>query len=174
MTEIGAGAINNLFEIGRKIDAIKSVSSQTTNEEDSSWLHRLKLRKFGRIKHMVDDLHWRTARWLCSKYSTILIPKLYLKSTKNSSYVNRAASFLSFCRFIDRLQLKARDYGVNVVIVGEAFTTKTCGVCGHMEDVAGSRTFHCSRCGLDIGRDFNAARNILIKYMKEHLVATPV
>ena len=174
MTEIGVGAINELFQIAHKIDDIISASSKTTNEEDSSWMHRLKMRKFGRIKHLVDDLHWRTARWLCSNYSTILIPKLYLKSKKHSAYVNRAAGFLSFCRFIDRLQLKAKDFGVNVVIVGEAFTTKTCGSCGHLENVGDSRKFECSRCGLSVGRDFNAARNILIKHVKENLVATPV
>ena len=45
--------------------------------------------------------------------------------------------------------------------VSEAWSTKTCSVCGHLNDVGASREYHCAHCGLTADRDAQAAKNIL-------------
>jgi len=41
-------------------------------------------------------------------------------------------------------------------------TTQTCSFCGHRQKVRLSeRTFKCQKCGVEIDRDVNSARNIL-------------
>ena len=48
----------------------------------------------------------------------------------------------------------------------EAFTTKTCGLCGTINhNVAASKIFECVEptCGVHIDRDVNGARNILLR-----------
>ena len=67
--------------------------------------------------------------------------------------------------FKERLLFKAHELGCKVLIADEAYTTKTCGKCGQLnDDVGGSRTFTCP-CGYIADRDHNAARNILLRYL---------
>ena len=47
------------------------------------------------------------------------------------------------------------------VQVSEAWSTKTCSMCGHLNDVGASREYHCAHCGLTADRDAQAAKNIL-------------
>ena len=51
-------------------------------------------------------------------------------------------------------------------IVDESYTSKTCGSCGFIkENLGGNKVYKCDSCGLEIGRDHNGARNILLKNM---------
>ena len=46
-------------------------------------------------------------------------------------------------------------------------TTQTCSFCGHRQEVKPSeRTFKCQKCGREIDRDVNSARNVLRIAMK--------
>ena len=55
---------------------------------------------------------------------------------------------------------------LNVHIVNEAFTSKTCGCCGKINHLlGGNKIFKCTSCELSIDRDINGARNIYLKYM---------
>jgi len=56
-----------------------------------------------------------------------------------------------------------KQWELNVRIVDESYTSKTCGVCGELNNVAGKEVFNCSSCGITGDRDALAARNILIK-----------
>jgi len=51
-------------------------------------------------------------------------------------------------------------------IVNESYTSKTCTECGELNDVQGSEEYHCNVCGLDVDRDVNGSRNILIKNLR--------
>ena len=54
--------------------------------------------------------------------------------------------------------------GVKLFLVDESFTSKTCTRCGWLNQSLGkSKTFVCKNCDLNIDRDINGARNILIK-----------
>ncbi len=72
---------------------------------------------------------------------------------------------MSHYLFRQRLISKAEEYkNCQVVIVGEQYTSKTCGLCGKLnEDLNGKKLFECPSCGLEIDRDNNGSRNILIK-----------
>ena len=73
----------------------------------------------------------------------------------------------SHYRFQMRLLNKAREYPwCQVVIVSEAYTSKTCGKCGTINNkLGGSKVFKCGSCGLVCDRDKHAARNILLRYL---------
>jgi transposase len=48
---------------------------------------------------------------------------------------------------------------------------KTCGRCGHIhEKLGGNKRFKCPACGLEIDRDANGARNILLRYLALHVL----
>jgi len=70
---------------------------------------------------------------------------------------------LSHYKFRERLKQLAKRTGNNVIEVSEAYTSKTCGSCGHMdENLGGKKTFECS-CGYKCDRDIHGARNIYIR-----------
>ena len=57
-----------------------------------------------------------------------------------------------------------------MLVVSEAYTSKTCGRCGWQHPLlGGAETFECENCGLHIGRDINASRNI---YIRAHVDGT--
>ena len=59
---------------------------------------------------------------------------------------------LSHCEFRNRLIYYATTKHRRVVIVSEAYTTKTCGNCGCIKEVGAAKVFSC-KCGYTMDRD---------------------
>ena len=77
---------------------------------------------------------------------------------------NRILDIYSHYKFQTKMTYQGEKYGCNVCIVEEDYTTKTCGNCGYMNNFVGnSNIFWCSHCKIDLERDYQAARNILLK-----------
>jgi hypothetical protein len=67
----------------------------------------------------------------------------------------------------DDFHHKSKKYNYQLIIVDESYTTKTCGCCGMINNFIGnSNIFWCSSCKIELERDYQAARNILIKNTK--------
>ena len=78
------------------------------------------------------------------------------------------AHVLSHYTFQQKIQNKAETEGKRVILLNEAYTSKTCTNCGNLNKTLGSKkTFSCNNCKLVIDRDINGARNILIKYLQK-------
>jgi transposase len=67
--------------------------------------------------------------------------------------------------FKTRLVNKAREHpNCRVIICGEEYTSQTCRECGYLHrKIGGAKEFKCPGCNQESDRDFNAARNILLK-----------
>jgi putative transposase len=77
-------------------------------------------------------------------------------SLQNTGFLGRFAEFLTY---------KARKVGKRVVRIAEAYTTKTCCVCGRVRDrKLSERRIHCD-CGNPLDRDQNAAVNIMVRFL---------
>jgi putative transposase len=78
--------------------------------------------------------------------------------------------FLSIGHYtvLEKMKEKSRRYGSKILIVGERYTSKTCGRCGLINrELKGEETYKCNKCGLVIDRDINGARNILLRTIGE-------
>ena len=122
-----------------------------------------------KIKNIVNDLHWKVAHFLCKNFETIILPRFEVKGmtykTKNiNSETTRKMLTLSHYKFKERLIHKAKMWNRRLLIVSEAFTSKTCGHCGTINEKLGSnKTFKCNNCDLIVDRDINGARNVIIR-----------
>ena len=77
---------------------------------------------------------------------------------------NRYMDILSHYKFKEKVLYQSNKYGCNTKIVNESYTTKTCGNSGSMNHFVGnSNIFWCPCCKIELERDFQAARNILLK-----------
>lgn len=123
-----------------------------------------------KIKNIIDDLHWKTANYLCSNYDHIILGKLSTRdvvdneNSKLSKKNKRLLYTLAHYRFRERLAAKCEEYNVKYHLVDESYTTKTCGCCGDINNkIRSEKLFICEKCGVKIDRDYNGARNIIIK-----------
>ena len=126
-----------------------------------------------KIRNLIDDLHKRLAKWLCECYEVVLLPSfetsqmLRKGQRRIGSKTARSMATWSHYRFKQRLLAKAREYPwCKVLIVDEAYTSKTCGMCGHIhQTLRGNKVFRCPHCSFEIDRDVNGARNILLRFL---------
>ena len=63
------------------------------------------------------------------------------------------------------IKYKAQGYGIEVVMVDEAYTSQTCSVCGTRDksDRKHRGLYVCKHCGAVLNADVNGARNILFR-----------
>jgi transposase len=89
--------------------------------------------------------------------------KIFTKKIRLNKNVKYVLGCLSHFSFKQHLQSKSLEYGCQLKIVSEEFTSKTCTNCGYISDKYSNRIKTCTNCNYSIDRDYNGARNILIK-----------
>ena len=86
-----------------------------------------------------------------------------LKSKKLSRKTKRLMCMFSFYSFKEKLKWKCDTYRKKLVIVDESYTSCTCGMCGKINNTGSNEVFHCVYCGVELDRDVQGSRNILLK-----------
>ena len=69
-----------------------------------------------------------------------------------------------------KLMDQCEKYNTKLTITDETNTTLRCGCCGNIKkrsEIEGSRIYKCNKCGMKLDRDYNAARNIMLKNDKK-------
>lgn len=122
------------------------------------------------MRNIRDNMHWKTALNLARGFDRILLGSMSTKSIVKCQgnlhkSVKSVAYMLSHYLFKERLIAKAEQYGSEVIIVDEAWTSKTCGGCSRVNHNLGAKKhFNCEYCNFSYGRDYNGARNIALNY----------
>jgi len=113
-----------------------------------------------RIANQRHDAHFKLAHQLCDGYDVLGFEDLNLSGMKK--LWGRKVSDLGCAQFMLILQHVAHMRGKQVVKIGRwEPTSQTCSGCGHRQPIElRERVFVCTECGLKMGRDHNAARNI--------------
>lgn len=123
-----------------------------------------------RIKGLVDELHWKSIKFLTDNYKNILIGDLSTKGIvcNNNSvlreYNKQLAYALSFFKYRERLSYKCLIKDCNYIKVNEYYTSKTCSLCSYYkEDLGSNKVYNCNNCNSILDRDVNGCRNIILK-----------
>lgn len=138
-----------------------------------SRVYKKKLVKLERRKeNVLNDLHWKTITNIVRNNDFIFYGDIkshdIVKGGKNRK-LNGDTNNLKFYVFKQRLLHKANECGKKVFVINESYTTQTCSFCGNMYKGEKSKVYSCNNCNRKIGRDVNAAKNILIKGIQCHL-----
>ena len=126
--------------------------------------------------NLIDELHWKTINNIVKNNDYIFYGDIkshnIVKHKKNKT-LNKNTNDLKFYEFKKRLLEKAEEKNKVVYMVNEAYTTKTCSMCGNINNLVGSsEIYKCKNknCNIHIGRDINAAKNILMKGIINNLL----
>jgi putative transposase len=188
--EWGRGDIGRIYRLCHHLDDLTSRASRKrvdpagpprtksghVVDHHRRWrMRRVMARMRQKIRDLVDDLQHRVAKWLCQEHDVVLLPEFETQrmirrgQRRLRSKTVRAMVTWAHYRFRQRLVAKAREYaGCRVILVDEAYTSKTCGRCGCIHrGLGGSKVFRCPCCGLVADRDLHAARNILLRYLSD-------
>ena len=134
---IGKGDFGRIQRLCARLDDLLSRASKAGHQRKRN-MHRAADRLRLRIRNLVEELHHKAARYLVDNYDVILFPRF-----ESSDMVRRGArrlqrksvrNLLTFAhyRFRSFLQWKAGQTGKTVLVVNEAYTSKTCSWSGEM------------------------------------------
>ena len=132
-----------------------------------------------KIRNLIDELHKKIAHFLVTNFDIILLPTFETKQmTKRGARKLRSKSVrqmltLSHYRFKAFLKQKSFEYGVQVVDVCEAYTSKTVSWTGEVVSNLGGAKVIKSSDGHRMDRDLNGARGIFIKNVSRALMVLP-
>lgn len=169
---LGVNCRDRLWALLGKLDHYDKWLFSCKEPKDRRYWRKKKLNIYRKMNDLKDELHHKITSYLTGQYSHIVIGKLNV-----SDLVKREGRFLrtkevrsilglSHYQFRMRLAQKSNEMGVNLIQANEAWTSKTCTACGNKnKNLGGSEVFDCRNCGINIDRDINGARNILIKVM---------
>jgi len=120
----------------------------------------------------LDFLH-KISNKLVNSYSFIALEKLNSKEMskriKGKLHLGKHIIDAGWNKFTNMLCYKAEEAGCKVVFVEAKNTTQECSNCHRIvEKQLSDRIHHCPFCGLNIDRDMNAAKNILIRATQGH------
>lgn len=89
--------------------------------------------------------------------------KEFIKKSRLNKNVKYVLNQLSHYKFRQHLANKCKEYGCQLKVVSEEYTSLSCTKCGFISKNFVKRIKKCTQCNFEIDRDTNGARNILIK-----------
>jgi putative transposase len=132
-----------------------------------------------------DTLH-KITTYLTKNHSRIVIEDLCVSGLLKNRKLSRVIADVGFYEFRRQLEYKCEWYGSELVVAPRFYpSSKRCSVCGNIkrEMTLSDRVYVCTKCGLEMDRDLNAACNLVAASWTEtenacgedvRLVADPV
>ena len=128
-----------------------------------------------KVTNRIKDCHRKIVKYLVENYDTIIIPKFHVKEMckrdKRRIESSTVRNMLGWSHYKFRMMLISKileNKKKKVLFPSEEYTSKTCTRCGEIKRNLGSaKVYKCLKCDLEIDRDVNGSRNILLKTLSE-------
>jgi IS605 OrfB family transposase len=160
-----SGALRKLRRLSRTMSRRQGPDRRTGRQSSNRW--RRVSASVGRAQGRVadqrkDGLHKLTTR-LAAEFGTVVIEDLHVAGMLRNRRLARHVADASFGEFRRQLEYKAAWHGGLVIVADRWFaSSKACSGCGAVKAKLplSERFYSCASCGLVLGRDVNAARNL--------------
>ena len=175
--QIGKGDFSRIARMAVHLDDLLARLDPKRNENRVTAKQRYCMRRSAgkmrlRIRDLVDELHWKTCRFLVQNFDVILLPTFETKDMvlkcKRKIRKKSVRSLLTFShfRFKMRLKNKASEFGKVVLDVDEAYTSKTASWTGEVKNIGGAKFITSG--GIKVERDINGGRGIFLRSLVDH------
>lgn len=111
-----------------------------------------------------NHIHQMTSEFVKAKPTYIVIEDLNVEGMLKNHKLAKAIQDNRLAEVRRQLEYKCEWYGVELVIADRFYpSSKLCSDCGHKKEQfkLSERVYHCEHCGMEKGRDLNAAINLL-------------
>lgn len=145
--------------------AAKNIARLQRKKEKSKNKRKIKkalAKAHGKIQNKRADFNHKLSKCIVQTYDIICLEDIKVSElTSQHSNINKRMFDIGISQLKQMITYKAENAGKLVVLVNPAYTTQTCSSCGERHSLAlTERKFIC-KCGLELDRDVNAAKNIL-------------
>jgi len=164
---LGGYMNDQLVNIRTKISLVDRRISKCPDAKLKRKLRTHQIRLYRQHKRVRDHHHWEIINDITNNYSGVLLPPFETKNVSGmlKTKTNRVMFGISHFTFRMRMKGKCEEKSLLYAEPTEEYTSKTCGSCGRINYLLGSKkTFECF-CGIVCDRDIHAARNILLKWL---------
>lgn len=176
----GQIGFHDFSRIQRLAHAYDKLKSRIDTHKVNKGKFRMRVAAFRiqqKIRDLIAELHHKAALFLVQNYDVILLPEFPTQNMarratrKIRSKTARGMMSFSHYQFKDFLKFKAFEYGKTVLIVNEAYTSKTHPQTGEIKKVGGAKRIKLLD-GTYMDRDYVGARNILLRALGDRPVST--
>ena len=112
----------------------------------------------------VNYLHQTTRQLVNLLPKRVVMEDLNVSGMMKNKHLSKAIGEQGFFAFREYMKYKCEEYGIEFVVVDRFYpSSKICSDCGHKKVnlKLNDRVYVCPVCGLEIDRDYNAARNLM-------------
>ena len=165
VVDICNNAKDKLNRIHEKIDKLNSELEKKKINKPTK--EKAAKKQWYKLKNIVNELHWKSIKYITDNYENVIMgnisTKSILKNKKTEESVKRYVCDLSFFKFKERLKYKCSIKGIKLKLIDENFTSKLCSSCGNRNEGENkTKEYKCQKCKIELDRDYNGAKNILI------------
>ena len=168
---LGHQAINRIQRLCVHLDRLLSRIATCTVRRKKRTMRRAANQIRRRIRNLVKELHCKLVHFLVSNFDVILLPSFDTsqmtprRSRRIGKKSVRQMLTLSHYKFKQRLLEKAAQHGKHVIVVNEAYTSKTVSWTGEVKKNIGGQKIITAEDGTSMHRDLNGARGILVRFL---------
>jgi IS605 OrfB family transposase len=160
-----SGALRKIRRLSRAVSRRRGPDRRAGQRPSNRWRRASAAlgRAHGRVADQrKDGLHKLTTR-LASEFGTVVVEDLHVAGMVRNRRLARHVADASFGEFRRQVEYKAAWHGGRVIVADRWFaSSKRCSGCGAVKAKLplSERSYACASCGLVLGRDVNAARNL--------------
>jgi putative transposase len=158
-------AVENPRQYRKAEQQLAKAQRRVSRRKQGSTRRRKAVRLLARNHHKVQrqrtDVHHKTALALLQQYDVVYLEDVRVAYMVRNPHHATSISDAGWAALRTLLKAKAACAGRQVIAVPPAYTSQNCSGCGErVRKSLSVRTHICPCCGLVMGRDENAARNI--------------
>lgn len=146
----------------KRIQQLKDAAKNAQRWDDYRRYKKALAHVHERISNRRTNFAHQESRKLVNRYHVIVFEDLAPMEMGRSRGMRKSILDVAWTQFIEMTTVKAEEAGRRVILVDPRNTSKMCSSCGTLaQKQLSDRTHTCPACGLVMGRDHNAALNIL-------------
>jgi len=170
-TDSDGETVANPRHLRKSEKALKRLQKRVSRKKKSSGNRKKAIDKLGRkhlkVSRQRKDFVIKTALCAVKSSDFVAYEDLQVRNMVKNHKLAKSISDAAWSQFAQWLEYFGNVYGKTVIAVPPQYTSQDCSSCGNTVKKTLSTRTHICDCGATLDRDYNAARNILVKGLKQ-------
>jgi len=170
-TDSDGKTVANPRHLRKSEKALKRLQKRVSRKKKGSGNRKKAIDKLGRkhlkVSRQRKDFAIKTTPGAVKSSDFVAYEDLQVRNMVKNHKLAKSISDAAWSQFAQWLEYFGNVYGKTVIAVPPQYTSQDCSSCGNTVLKTLSTRTHICDCGATLDRDYNAARNILVKGLKQ-------